>query len=323
MPVGAAFGALLGLLGLVWGFRSLSAGLRGMAGGRLEAALRGAGASPWRGFAAGAAVTALVHSSSVTTIFLVGCVDAGVVPLARAVPMIMGANLGTTVTAHLLAGAGGAPAVAWTGAALAALGLGAAAAPRRAAPGPARALLGAGLLLLALEALGRSLAPLSGQPFFAALLEAVAERPLLGVLVGALLTAAVLSSGVTIGLLQRLVAAGLVPLPAALPVLFGDNIGTTADTLLAGAAGGREARAAALAHLLFNLAGTVVLLPLAPLLAAPLAALVADPARQVAVAHTLFNAAIALALLPASGALAAASRFLAGLPERLWPAPRR
>lgn len=302
-----------GLAGLLWGFRLLSAGLGAAAGGRLAAALRWAGRGRLRALLAGATVTAAVQSSSLTTIFLVSCVDAGLLSVEEAAPLVMGANVGTTVTAHLLATAAGLPALPVAGAALVASGV-ATVALRRRAPVPAagRALTGAGLLLLALEALGRGLAPLAGAPWFAGLLEAVGERPLLGVLAGVVLTAAVLSSGITVGLLQQLAASGLISLRGALPVLFGDDIGTTADTLLAGLAGGRQARAAALVHLLFNLAQTALFLPAVPWVAARLSALPAGPARQIAVAHSLFNAATALLLLPLSSRLARVARRLAG-----------
>lgn len=323
MRVGILVGLVLGGAGLIYGFRLLTAGLQEAGGERWLSALRGAAARPWRGVLAGAAATAMVQSSSVTTIVLVGCVDAGVLTLRQAIPVLMGANIGTTVTAHLLASAPAGAASTWPGLALGAAALAAwtaaAAARRQTWCARARVLAGAALLVLALESLGLALAPLGRTPLFTAAMERLSQSPLLGVLAGAILTSLVMSSAVTIGLLQRLASQGLIPLAGALPVLFGDNIGTCTDTLLASLAGGRQARAAALAHLIFNIAGTLALLPALYWLPGFLVALTPDPERQIAVAHTLFNVSTTLLLLPAAGSLAAVAARLAGVDRNAHP----
>ncbi len=301
-------GLALGVAALIFGFKLLSGGLGTAGAVRLRRFMTRFAGRPWQGVLVGTAVAAALHSSSVTTILVVGLVDAGALSLVQAVPLIMGANIGTTLTTQLLATPlpnGGwvlALAGAWLAASMGGRG-------RRTW---GQALAGLGLIFLALEVLDHALAPLADAPWFAPAMARFAERPWMGVLAGAVLTTLVLSSTVTVGLLQRLAAQGLMPLPAALPVLFGDNIGTTTDTLLAGLTAGREGRAAALAHLLFNLAGAAVFMALVPLLAAAAAALSADPARQIAHAHTLFNVANTLLLLPFSGALARAAAGLAG-----------
>lgn len=318
MRVGIFTGLILGCAGLIYGFQLLTGGLREAGGKRWLDTLQGAADRPWRAVLAGAAVTAMIHSSSVTTIVLVGCVDAGALPLRQAIPVMMGANIGTTVTAHLLASSPAGAASAWPGLALAVSGLAAwtAAAAARRPAGCARALAGIGLLVLALESLGLALAPLGREPWFTAAMARLGHNPWLGILAGTVLTSVVMSSGVTIGLLQRLAAQGLITPAGALPVLFGDNIGTCTDTLLASLAGGRQARAAALAHLLFNITGTLVMLPALPWLPGFLARLTPAPERQIAVAHTLFNVATTLLLLPVAGSLAAVAALLAGAGRR-------
>lgn len=327
-------GVPLGISGLVLGLSALSRGAR-LGGRRLGGFWRSLSVRPWQGVLLGAVLTALIHSSSAFTIALVALAEAGIVSLRQAVPLVMGANIGTTVTNQFLAAAMGTPHLAGVGWYLAAGGAGVWSAGlalrspasrasellRRVPSGDrvvrmGEALGGLGMILLALEVLGRALAPLGAAPWFAGLMERLAVSPLSGVAAGIVLTSIVLSSTVTIALLQRLAAEGLIGLPAALTVLLGDNIGTTTDTLLASAAAGRAGRAVACAHLLFNLGSALVFLPLAPVLARLLPLLDANPARQIAHAHTLFNVATAVVLLPFHGALARASEWLAGLLSR-------
>lgn len=294
-------GAILGLAGIVAGFSLAVKDLR-RSEARLGRILTGAAATPWRGVVVGAAVTAFFQSSSLVTIFLVGCVDAGLITLPRVVPLLAGANIGTTASAYLLAGLADMPSALWLGTFMVGLGLW----RRR------NLLLGFGILLLALEILGNSLSVLAGEPWFSEIMVVFSERPWMAVLAGGVLSAMVFSSSVTMGLLQQMVEAGLLPRAASLPFVFGSNVGTTADTLLASLAGGREARAAALVHLLFNVVGVLIFLPLLPFLLPFLAVPAGDSATQLALAHTVFNVVTALIAVPAAGRLAAAGRYLAG-----------
>ncbi len=317
-------GVPLGIAGLVLGLSALSRGLARLHSRRFDRLWRGLSARPWQGVLISAALTALTHSSSAFTISLVALAEAGVISVRQAVPLVMGANVGTTVTSQLLAASVRTPHLSGLGWALAITGVGVWAVglcPQRLPPEASNrpgstawwgeTLGGLGLILLGLEVLGRALAPLGDMPWFTRAVEHLAQSPLSGIGAGAVLTSIVLSSTVTIAILQRLAAEGLIGLPAALPVLFGDNIGTTTDTLLVSAAAGRAGRAVAVAHLLFNLAGTVIFLPLVPAFTRLLFLLDADPARQIAHAHTLFNVASAALLLPFHGALARASEWLA------------
>lgn len=272
--------------------RLLSRSLGSASASAQAKALAALSGRPWLSALGGALAAALVQSSSTVTILLVGLVEARALSLDAAAAMVVGANVGTTVTAHVLAfrlGTGPALAVVAAGAALALI------------PGQGRragAVLGLGLLLLGVAWLEGGLAPLGASPWAARVVAAVRGSPLLGFFAGAAMTAVALSSGVTIGLLQGLAASGVVPVAAALPVLFGDNVGTTSDTLLAGLAAGRRGLGLALFHLAFNLATTALLLPLAGPLAALLPRLSPLPARQIAFAHTAFNLAGALLWLP-------------------------
>ncbi|MBE3591041.1 MAG: Na/Pi cotransporter family protein [Firmicutes bacterium] len=298
----AALGA--GLAALLFGMKTAAAGLSQLAAGRLAAALQRAARRPWPAFFAGAAVTAAVQSSSVVTILLVGLADAGLLDLSAAACLVLGANVGTTLTAHLLAFGPG-PAAGWL---LLAAGLPLARRPRH--RGAGRAAAGMGMVILGLHAMEGALAPLGRRPAFAAALAGVAGSPLLGLAAGALMTTLVLSSAVTIGVLQKLVAQGLLSLRAALPVLYGDNVGTTTDTLLASLAAGSAGRRLAVFHLLFNMAGALLFLALTPWVAGWVAALSSSPERQVALAHTLFNAVNAVLWLPARGWLLRAAAAL-------------
>lgn len=290
-------GCLTGLFGLMLGLRWLSRGLGGAVEGAWGRRLRGAAAHPWTGVGLGALATALLQSSSATIIAILGLTEAGVVSFRGAAFLVMGANIGTTVTAQLLAFRPGPVALV-----LLVVG----AASQWLAPGRADgrwrraglALAGFGLIFLGLELLQRSLAPLGRTELFRAAVTVGAEYPWIGVLAGSLLTALLFSSSLSIALLQSLLGEGAISLAAALPVLYGDNIGTTADTLLASLAGGERSRRVALFHLLFNLVGTLLFLLLTPWVLAVVGGLGGSPARQLANAHTLFNGVNTLVQIP-------------------------
>ena len=293
---GAWLPALLGLGGLVGGLALMTWGLRQATRGQVRqavAALRRAG--PLQALVAGCLLTALLQSSSTFGLLLVGAVAAGWVSLPVARAAIVGANIGTTVTAHLTATP--APALAWT---LAAAGLGLAAAGRRQPRWRAVGLaaIGLGAALTGLDQLGRALAPLAARGTGSAPWTHLPGHPWLAFGTGLVAAAGALSSGAVIAVVQRGVSAGLLPASAALPVVYGANVGTTSDVLLAGLLLRGPALSVAWFHLGLNAATAVVAFCLSPLLAAAAAALAADPARQVAWAHTLFNLLSALLAWP-------------------------
>ena len=250
-------------------------GLMGEELGGLGMRMAGMLQSRRRGFLLGLFTTAALQSSSAVTVLLASLGR----PLAESFPVIMGANVGTTVTAWLQ----------WLNLSAPSLG------------GVRTALLlgttvfyllrgrrwpvGFALLLTGMDLMASAAAPLGETPGFRALLSAAAD-PLTALLIGAGTTAVLQSSGAAVGILQGLCAAGQVPVTAVAPLLMGQNIGTCATALLASLAGTREARAVALAHLGFNCVGTAVLLPLWLLVPPPAAA--ATPLGA-AVLHTAFN----------------------------------
>lgn len=292
----------LGVAALIGGLQIASRALRGAEAGRVRKWLAKATDHPLGGVATGLVATVLIHSSSVSTIATVGLVNAGTLTLEQAAGVIVGANVGTTVAAHVLAWRPG----PWLPYALMLLG-GLLALWRRR---PAQAVFGSGLMLAGLAWIDGAAGALGAQPWFSAAMIALAANPWLGVAAGTVLTTLVLSSTLTIGILQRVAAQGLVPVGVALPILFGSNIGTTTDTLLASLGTRRAAQRAAVFHLLFNVVGTLLFLAALPLALGLVRALSADAARQIAIAHTLFNVGTAAVVLPLRRWLLAATRAL-------------
>jgi phosphate:Na+ symporter len=298
-----------GLAALMGGLQLASRALRGAGSARMRGWLERAAGHPLGGVATGLVATVLIQSSSITTIATVGLVDAGALSLEQAAGLIVGANVGTTLAAHVLA---------WRPGPWLPYGLALLAAPAALLPGRTgrlgRGALGAALVLVGLAWIDGAAARLGGEPWFAAAMIALAVNPWLGLGVGAVLTTVVLSSTLTVGVLQRLAAQGLVPMGAALPILFGSNIGTTTDTVLASVGTCRDAQRAAAFHVLFNVAGALLFVAALPAALAAVRASAADAARQVANAHTLFNVVTAALVLPFRGRLLAALRVL--LPDR-------
>ena len=302
---------LTGLAFFLFGMREVSDGLRELAGERLSGVLSHFSRTPLRGLLLGALVTAAVQSSSATTVMVVGFVNSGVMPLANAVGVIMGANLGTTATAWLLslAGVSGdvpllaffkpstlAPLLALAGVILIFVARGQ---NRRRLLGTV--LFGFGLLFAGMDHMSSAVAPLADSPHFAQLF-LLFRNPVAGLLLGAVLTALMQSSSASVGVLQALCATGTVTLSTAVPIVMGQNIGTCVTALLSGLGTSRNAKRAALLHLYFNTIGAGVLLGAFYLLLSfgvVNGALVAD-AASVASVHTLFNLAATAVLLPFS-----------------------
>ncbi|MDI3316616.1 MAG: Na/Pi symporter [Bacillota bacterium] len=275
------------------------AGAAGAGSPGLARAVRAAGGRPLGAFLVGLAGTLLLGSSSAWVILLEGLADAGVLELPAAVAMVLGANVGSTASAHLMA-----VALPWpAGLALWALGRLA----FRRLRGPARratagAAAATGALLAGLDLLGQAarlaLEGTGGADRWATLLETGAGGAGRGFLLGVAATAAAFSSAFTVGLLEELLGAGLLSFGQALPVLLGNDLGTVADTLIAAAAAGRRGRAVAAAQLLFNLAADLAWLLLGRQgLEAATAGLAGEPAARLAVAYTLLNLAAALPAL--------------------------
>ncbi|WP_077369971.1 Na/Pi cotransporter family protein [Anaerosalibacter sp. Marseille-P3206] len=281
-----AVGVLGGLGLFLYGMNLMGTGLQKAAGEKLKKLIEVLTNNRLMGVLVGALVTMIIQSSSATTVMVIGFVNAGIMTLNQAVGVIMGANIGTTVTAQLIA-------FNLTDLAPLAVAIGVAIwlfASKKRAKDVAEIMIGFGILFIGMDIMGSSLAPLADNPKFASIM-ANLNDPFLGVLVGLGLTTVLQSSSASIGLLQALAGQGLININMAFPILFGDNIGTTTTALLSSIGTNKTAKRAAIIHFLFNLIGTIVFMTV---LRIPIQALVTklnpgDIQRQIANSHTLFN----------------------------------
>ncbi len=255
-----------GLALFLFGMNTMSDGLVKVSGGRLDSILERLTSTRLKGVLLGTAVTAIIQSSSATTVMVVGFVNSGIMKLTQAVGVIMGANIGTTVTSWLLSltgiSGGGivlkmckpssfSPILAIIGVIL-----------LMSARGNTRRrdisaiLIGFAVLMFGMTTMSGAVEPLADNPQFVSILT-VFSNPILGVAVGALLTAVIQSSSASIGILQALCITGAVPYSAAIPIIMGQNIGTCVTALISSIGAGRNAKRAAMIHLYFNVIGTV------------------------------------------------------------------
>lgn len=252
------FLALGGLAFFLFGVKYMSNALQNVAGDRLRTFLEQGTKTPQRGVLLGALVTAIIQSSSATTVLTVGLVNSGLLTLHQAIGVIMGANIGTTVTAYLIG-------FKLEQYALPVLILGVFLLfffKNRKVINLGQVLFGLGMLFYGMQTMGQGFAPLRDADFFHNLMISVENRVIWGVLVGTTFTALVQSSSATIGVLQELAYQGALTYNQAVPILLGDNIGTTITALLASIGTTVAARRAAISHFLFNFLGTLIFLPL-------------------------------------------------------------
>mgnify|MGYP000019504934 CR=1 FL=1 len=296
-----------GLAMFLYGMDRMSRALQRAAGDAMKRLLARLTATPLLGVLTGLAVTAVLQSSSAATVMVIGFVSAGLLELPRAVAVIYGINIGTTMTAQLIAF--DVQTLVYPVLFLGFLLDFAARRPRWQAVG--EAVFSFGLLFEGIDILGRALQPLAGQAVFLDWMTRVKESPLLGILLGLSMTMVVQSSSATIALLQNVARqAGpdgihsVLGLAGAVPVLLGDNIGTTVTALLACIGQGKDAARAALAHSCFNLSGSLLAAVLLPWfvrlveLISPKGPELEIISRQIANAHTAFNVCCALLWLP-------------------------
>lgn len=289
--------SLMGGLGLfLYGMNLMGEGLQKSAGTRLKAIIKLLTSNIFMGVLVGTGVTAVIQSSSATTVMVVGFVNAGIMTLKQAIGVIMGANIGTTVTAQLVS-------FNLNGMAPVALGIGIVLYLFGKNPKVkhiSEILIGFGMLFTGMEFMKDAVEPLRDYKGFTDMLVSFGQYPILGLLLGFGITAIVQSSSASMGMLVALAAEGLIPLNAALPILYGQNIGTCVTSLLSSIGANKNAKRAAVIHLIFNVLGTVLFLIF---LNKPVVSLVTgmDPgnvARQIANTHTLFNIISVLILLP-------------------------
>ncbi|MCI8437781.1 MAG: Na/Pi cotransporter family protein, partial [Lawsonibacter sp.] len=294
-------GVFGGLALFLHGMQMMSSGLEAAAGGRMKAILERLTANRFLGVLVGALITAAVQSSSATTVMVVGFVNAGIMTLNQAVWLIMGANVGTTITGLLIALDVGAlaPVAAFAGVFLMVF------VKEAKLQHIGQILAGLGILFTGMDAMSAAMAPLREVPAFLRLMSTL-SNPLLGILFGAAFTALIQSSSASVGILQSLAAGGIVPFSGAVYVLFGQNIGTCITSVLASLGTSRSAKRATCIHLLFNVIGTVVftvlvmVFPITQLIEAA----VPSPKAEIAVMHVIFNLATTAMLLPLGNSLA-------------------
>ena len=291
---------LVGGLGLfLYGMELGSSGLQKIAGNRMRTILAALTTNRFMGLLLGTIVTALVQSSSATTVMVVGFVSAGLMNLIQSLGVIMGANIGTTVTVQLIA-------FRITDYALLMIGIGfimTVITKRKMYVYVGEIILGFGMIFYGMAVMSSAMSPLRSMPVFSDTLLSLGDRPLLGIIAAALFTGLVQSSGATIGLAVVLAGEGLLNLSAAMPIVLGANIGTTVTTLLAMVGASVEGKRAGVAHLLFNVLGVAIFFPFLAWYVPTIETLtqwmgsVSVP-REVANGHMVFNIAIAFIFLP-------------------------
>ncbi len=289
---------VIGGLGLfLFGMYLLSDSLKRLSLGLLKSMLEKVTAGRLRAAVMGAFVTSVIQSSSATSVIVIGFLNAGFIPLLGGVAIMIGANVGTTITAQLIAFkfTAIAPIFVFIGAVTFLV------ARKDKHKNKGRALLGFGLLFLGLAMMSSSIKPLTGNDMIREAFISLGTRPFLGILTGMAVTAILQSSSTTTGMIIALASVGLLNLQASLYLLFGIEIGTCITAGLASLGGNLSSKRLALGHTLFNVTGAMIMLPMVPFYLKYIPMTSGDIARQIANSHTAFNvinAIIFLAILP-------------------------
>lgn len=312
MGITDIFCLLGGLALFLYGMHMMSVGLEAAAGNRMKVILEKLTANRFLGVTVGAGITAVIQSSSATTVMVVGFVNSGMMTLKQAVWIIMGANIGTTITGQLIALDVGviAPLIAFAGVAMILF------VKKTKVHHIGGILGGLGILFIGMDMMGTAMMPLQESAEFVKIMTTF-SNPFLGILAGAAFTAVIQSSSASVGILQALAGSGLIPFSGAVYVLFGQNIGTCITAVLAAIGTSRNAKRTTIIHLSFNIIGTI-LFTIATI-CFPLADLVAsitpgNPVSQIANMHTIFNIVTTLLLLPFGTYLAKLSELI--MPDR-------
>lgn len=306
--------ALFGGLALfIYGMNLMSDGLQKAAGEKMKSVLALLTRNVLIGVLAGALTTAVLQSSSATTVMVIGFVTAGLMNLKQAISIIIGANIGTTVTAQLVAFQIGDYAYIFV---IIGFIMFFFLSKKEKVMDFGQTIFGFGVLFVGLNIMGAAMEPLSQTQMFSDLMLKVSDSPALGVIVGAVLTAIIQSSSASIAVLQNLAStagpdgvSSIIGLAGAIPILFGTNIGTTVTALLASIGGSVNAKRTAIAHTIFNLGGTLVFIWFTPYIADIIAAVSPDGdtldviSRQIANAHLGFNIATTIIFVPLIGVL--------------------
>lgn len=298
-----------GLAIFLYGMDLLGEGLTGASGGKLEKILEKLTSNPLKAVLLGAGVTAVIQSSSATTVMVVGFVNSGIMKLSQAVGVIMGANIGTTITSWILSLTGiessnifisllkptsFSPVLAAVGIVFLMF------LKKESLKNPGKIMIGFALLMYGMDAMSSSVAPLAEVPQFASILTAF-SNPVLGMLAGMLFTAVIQSSSASVGILQALCSTGILGYATALPIIMGQNIGTCVTALLSSIGATKNGKRAAIIHLYFNVIGTVTFMIVFYALNAVIHFSFLNMTAQefgIAVIHTTFNIITTAYLLP-------------------------
>jgi len=297
--VGVLFSAAGGLALFLYGLRVLSDALKRAIGDRMRALLERLTGKAWRGAIVGALTSGTLQSSSMTMVLLIGLINAGALTLAQGIGVMLGSEIGTTLTAQIIAFKIGhyyLPIIA-VGFLLAEIFR------NKRAGDVGRIILGFGLLFLGMSLVSGGLKGLAQTEGVLGLLRACADNPLLGVLVGAAVTAVIQSSSAMTALVIGMGAAGLLALPAAIALILGANIGTTITAMIASIGSSLPSRRLAVTQLLINVIGVGAFVPLVGWYAGLVALTSSSLTRQIANAHTFFNVLVTLLLIPCVGGL--------------------
>ena len=292
------FTGIFGGLGLfLYGMKLMSDGLENIAGEKLKSILEKITSNKIMGVLVGTIVTAIIQSSSAITVMVVSFVNAGLMTLGQATGVILGSNIGTTITAQMVS-------LKLEVIAPIFIGIGAiviVVTKNKKVKDLAYIALGFGVLFMGMGLMSSSLKPVSELAIFNKFILLVGKNSILGVLIGILITAILQSSSATTGILVALAVSGNLDMSVAFPIILGCNIGTCITAILAGLTANRIAKKAALLHLFFNIFGTILFLPFSDKVVMIVQYLTPDNvARQVANAHTIFNVVITIFILPIS-----------------------
>ena len=300
--------ALLGGLALfLYGMHMMSAGLEQAAGDRMKAILEKLTSNPFLGVIVGAVITAIIQSSSATTVMVVGFVNSQLMTLNQAVWIIMGANIGTTITGQLIAldASKIAPLVAILGVVMVTF------MKNKKVNAFGEILAGLGILFIGMDMMKNAMVPLQQSEAFIHAMTTI-SNPVLAILLGAGFTALIQSSSASVGILQALAISGLIPLSSAIYIIFGQNIGTCITAVLASLGANRNAKRTTIIHLSFNIIGTIVFLIFVHLVpfVSWMETITTNPAAQIANTHTAFNIVTTLLLLPFGNKLAKLAQLI-------------
>ncbi len=311
MTIFDAFLLLGGLAFFLYGMNVLSSGLEKLSGGKLERTLRKMTDNPFKSLVLGAGITIAIQSSSAMTVMLVGLVNSGIMQLSQTVGVIMGSNIGTTLTAWILSLAGiesdnvfikmlkpesFSPLVAFIGIALVMM------AKRQKKKDIGEIMVGFAVLMYGMVLMGDAMEPLQSSPEFIGILTAF-KNPVVGVLVGAAFTGIIQSSAASVGILQTLAIGGNITYGMAIPIIMGQNIGTCVTAVISSFGVNKNAKRVSVVHIAFNTIGTLICLILFFGLDAIFNFAFADSPinpMQIALCHSIFNVFTTVILLPAS-----------------------